>query len=117
MSSPIYIHSGGEYDRARWLNLNRRPDGHLVFVLQDLCHPGLLSSLKQVTCPFDFVDLALKSGTLQVTTSGGYMLIRSVGDHLSVEFRGSDDVRTHKVTVLREEVRARVAELAKVMRV
>jgi hypothetical protein len=117
LSNLIYIHSGGEYDRARWLDLSRRPDGQLVFHLQDLCHPGRLSPLKQVACPFDFVDLALDCGTLQVTTIGGYMLIRPSGDHLSVEFRGTDDVGTHKVTVLREEVRARVAQLAKLARV
>lgn len=113
VSHLIYIHSGEEYDRARWLDLSRRADGQLVFHLQDLCHPGRLSPLKQVACPFDFVDIALDRGTLQVTTNGGYMLIRPLGEHLSVEFRGTDDVGTHKVTVLREEVRARVAELAR----
>lgn len=112
VSNLIYVHSAGEYDHARWLDLGLRPDGQLVFMLQDLCHPGRLSPLKQVACPLDFVDIALDRGTLQITTNGGYMLIRPFGDHLTVEFRGLDDVGTHKVTVLREEVRTRVAELA-----
>lgn len=114
MSNLIYVHSSGEYDRARWLSLQLRGDGQVVFHLQDLCHPGRLSPLSQVICPLDFVDIALDRGTLQVTTGNGYMLIRPFGDHLSVEFRGHDDVGTHKVSVLRADVRGRLAQLKEI---
>lgn len=112
LSNLIYVHSAGEYDRARWLHLDLRSDRQVIFQLQDLCHPGRLSPLTQVACPLDFVEIALDRGTLQVTTNGGYMLIRSSGEHLTVEFRGLDDVGTHKVNVLREDVRKRLVELA-----
>jgi hypothetical protein len=107
----IYVHSAGQYDRGRWLHIELRDDGQLAFHLQDLCHPGRLSQLQQVSCPTEFVVIALDRGTLQITANSGYLLMRPSGEHLSVEFRGLDDIATHKVTVLRDEVRNRLTQL------
>ncbi len=104
----IYIHSGGHYDRARWLAVETRGDGQAVLHLQDLCHPGRLSQLKTVTCPADFLAVALDRGTLQIATGTGYLLLRTLGEHVQLEFRGLDDVGTNKVTVLRDDLRARI---------
>ncbi|MGV3618941.1 MAG: hypothetical protein ACO1SV_26745 [Fimbriimonas sp.] len=111
MPNLIYVHTSGEHDRARWLYLDLRSDGQLVFHLQDLCHPGRLSQLRHVACPPEFLEIALDRGTLQVTTNFGYLLIKPAGEHLILEFRGLDDISIQKVTVVREEVRARLLTL------
>jgi hypothetical protein len=67
--------------------------------------------LQQVACPPEFLEIALDRGTLQVTTNFGYLLVKPAAEHLVIEFRGLDDVAIQKVTVLREEVRARLQKL------
>lgn len=108
----IYVYTAGSEDPSRWLHLSLRRDGDCTLQLQDLCHPGKLSSLKSVACPLSYLQTALDRGPLQITTGTGYLLFRRVEETLHLEFRGFDDVLPTKVTLRMEDIRRRVENLA-----
>lgn len=100
----IYAIDENGRDLARWLRVTVAADGQILLRLQDLCHPGRVSRLSQVTCPASFVRLALDGSPVQITTGTGYLLLRRAEDELALEFRSLDDVSTTRVSVSAAEV-------------
>ncbi|HEY0866332.1 MAG TPA: hypothetical protein VGE01_03080 [Fimbriimonas sp.] len=108
----IYVIQSGEKDYSRWLNFGVRPTGEVTIYLSDCCHPGRVSSLKTVSCDHTFLVDSLKTGAVQIVTTGGYFLARREDDAILVEFRGTDDSGPTKVEVRADEVMSRLEELA-----
>lgn len=108
----IYVYSEGSYDQSRWLDITAPNSGDCTLHLQDLCHPGQVSHLLKVSCPLDFVQTSIEHGPLQLTTRNGYALLRKRGDLIDIEFRGENDASITRVSVLFEDVRARIESLA-----
>gem|GEM_PF-3106648 len=107
----IYVFASGSVDRARWLHISRRENGNATLHLADLCHPGQVSSIGQVMCPWEFLLAALSRNTVQITAEKGYVVLRRNGDILSLEFRGTEDGAPCKVNVRVADVLERIASL------
>jgi len=108
----IYVHSEGSYDQSRWLNITAPNPGDCTIHLQDLCHPGQVSHLLKVSCPLDFLRTSISHGPLQLTTRSGYVLLRTRGEQVDVEFRGEEDASLTRVSVRLQDVRDRLEKLA-----
>jgi hypothetical protein len=86
-------------------------DGKCHLLLTDLCQPGRLSALSAVACSLEHLSSVLTHGTLQITLHKGYVLMRSKGEVLSLEFRSHDDASPTRVNVSVASMRDRLAEL------
>ncbi len=107
-NTQIYLESHGEYDYSRWLELSGRNGSDCVLVLGNCCHPGKVSSLGCVAVPdWGINDVMQEGGTLQLTAVNGYLLMRTSGDTVSLEFRGHDDASATKCTVRLRDLKAR----------
>ena len=111
-NSFIFVHAGGSYDQSRWLEITASNPGDCTLHLQDLCHPGQVSHLLKVSCPIDFMQTFFGHGPLQLTTQTGYVLLRRRGEFMDIEFRASGDTSLTRVSVLLNDVRSRIEEIA-----
>lgn len=116
----IYVVTAGNYDQSRWLQISLDGTGDCVLHLQDLCHPGMISHLSEVTIPIGFFVSALDHGPLQISTGAGYLLLRRSAESTTLEFFGEDDQTLTKVAIKTADIHGRItalqeaADLAKV---
>jgi hypothetical protein len=107
----IYVLEDGAHDYSRWLKLSLRSGGVVILDLGDLCHPGMLSELKSVTCDLELIISSLATGALQVSVPNGYLLAARDGDVLSLEFKSYEDAQACRVVVSAQEVEQRLEAL------
>ncbi len=108
----IYSLTDGVIDQSRWLEIGQRGGASVTLNLIDLCQPGCVSSLKDVFCPTDSLQGVLKrGGTLQITATQGYLVIRVDPKNVNLEFRGHQDGSATKCVLERQAIAQRLDEL------
>jgi hypothetical protein len=109
LANSIYIITDGTKDLSRWLEITCHGDSHVTLQLSELCQPGRPSSLKSATCPLPLLRRVTDlGGTVQITTSGGYLLVWAEGNLFNMDFRGHDDAQHTRCALNRDEVSERL---------
>jgi hypothetical protein len=108
----IYPVVNGVPDKSRWLEIGCSRGSYATFYFQELCHPGQISSLNRADCSLDAARALLDAGgTMQITTSQGYVCFRVSEDMVRLELKGLNDALSTKCSVLRKEVFDRLKQL------
>ncbi|CAN5428842.1 hypothetical protein BH11ARM2_BH11ARM2_08690 [soil metagenome] len=103
------MQDGGSADLSRWLRAARRGEDCVLY-LTDLCIPGRLSSLRQVTLPLSAVTDALDGGDAQINLGGAFVALKGQGESVRIEFRGEGDVYPTVAEVPTSELRSALSE-------
>jgi len=108
-TNKVYVWNGEGYDLTRWITIAYRGADSCILQLTDLCQPGKLSRFSSVNCAASYLRTAFAHGTLQITLSGGHLLLHREADLTHLEFRGKDDLSPIKATFLAKDLIERLA--------
>jgi hypothetical protein len=102
----IHVLSAGAPDRSRWIELNSLGSSSVEIDLSESCQPGRASRLLRATCPASMLEGILSAGgSIQMTMSNGYLLLRSDRETFTFEFREHQDQIATKCATCAEDVR------------